>query len=192
MVAALCWGATLAGAARPNVLVILTDDQRWDALGVVQREQGAQALFPWFPTPHLDRLAAEGARFANAFVTTSLCSPSRASLLSGRYARSHQVLNNFTEYNRETQFPYTPNVRGVRTDDWKLIRYPHGDGSPDRFTAELYHLADDPFELRNLIDDPRYADKRRELERELARCSKQAGPDRMPVYQGIVNVLPKY
>ena len=83
---------------RPNVLVILTDDQRWDALGVVQREMGDQALFPWFQTPNLDRIAAEGARFANAFVTTSLCSPSRASLLSGRYARRHQVLNNFTEY----------------------------------------------------------------------------------------------
>ena len=59
---------------------------------------GKEALFPWLQTPNLDRLAAEGARFTNAFVTTSLCSPSRASLLSGRYARRHQVLNNFTEY----------------------------------------------------------------------------------------------
>lgn len=85
-------------AGRPNVLVILTDDMRWDALGVVQREQGSQALFPWFKTPNLDRIAAEGARFANVFVTTSLCSPSRASLLSGQYAHRHQVLNNFTDY----------------------------------------------------------------------------------------------
>ena len=58
---------------RPNILVILTDDQRWDALGVVQREMGKEALFPWLRTPNLDRLAAEGARFSNAFVTTSLC-----------------------------------------------------------------------------------------------------------------------
>jgi N-acetylglucosamine-6-sulfatase len=82
----------------PNVLVILTDDMRWDALGVVQREQGDRALFPWFKTPHLDRIAAEGVRFANMFVTTSLCSPSRASLLSGQYAHRHGVLNNFTDY----------------------------------------------------------------------------------------------
>ncbi len=96
------------------------------------------------------------------------------------------------EYNYESQFPYTPNVRGVRTDDWKLIRYPHGDGSPDRFKAELYHLASDPQEMRNLIDDPKSAAKHKELERELARLSKQAGPDRMPIYAGITNMLPKY
>jgi N-acetylglucosamine-6-sulfatase len=96
------------------------------------------------------------------------------------------------EYNYEQQFPYTPNVRGVRTDEWKLIRYPHGDGSPDRFTAELYRLKDDPYELRNLINDPAFASKRKMIERELAKLSKQAGPDQMPVYQGIINVLPKH
>ena len=475
-----CVGVRVQGQAstprRPNILVILTDDQRWDAMGVVQREMGKDALFPWLQTPNLDRLAAEGARFGNAFVTTSLCSPSRASLLSGRYARRHQVLNNFTEYpvdlpsyprrlqeagyetayigkwhmgedndaprpgfdhwmshrgqgnyfdnefnidgtrrridgyyttvvtehaikwigashdrpwllvlgqkaphggpiqpeprfakaldtypvrtpdnytnyravdgkpawlaesletwhgargplydlkqhdtfvraylstllsvdesvgkiydalrasgqlddtvivftsdngfvlgehgrvdkrtmyeesirvpllvryprlvkagrvvsqmvtshdlaptliaigggapladitgrsvvpllrgertdwrtaflyeyNYEPQFPYTPNVRGVRTDRYKLIRYPNGDGSPDRFTAELYDVQQDPHELRNLIDEPAHAATRRELERRLADVSREAGPDRMPVYAGIVNVRPKH
>jgi arylsulfatase A-like enzyme len=461
---------------RPNILVILTDDQRWDALGVVQREMGEEALFPWFETPHLDRLAAEGARFSNAFVTTSLCSPSRASFLSGRYARGHRVLNNFTEYpedlpgyprrlqeagyttayigkwhmgedndalrpgfdhwmshrgqgnyfdnefnvngtrrqvpgyyttvvtdhavewlrqphdgpwllvvghkaphggpiqpeprfahaldghpvrtpvnyanyrvdegkpawlaesldtwhghngplydlieydafvraylatllsvdesvgrlygalresgqlddtvvvftsdngfvlgehgrvdkrtmyeesiripllvrypplvrpgtvipqmvlshdlapslvelggaapledipgrsfrplltgtaaawrdaflyeyNYERQFPYTPNVRGVRTDGWKLIRYPTGDGTPDRFTAELYDLREDPYELRNLIDDAAHAADRQRLERLFEEVSARAGTDLMPVYEGIVHVRPDY
>lgn len=96
------------------------------------------------------------------------------------------------EYNYEAQFPYTPNVRGIRTEEWKLIRYPHGDGSPDRFTVELYNLKDDPYERRNLANDPAFAGKRKTLERELARLSRQAGPDRMPIYEGIVNVLPKY
>ncbi|HNQ88653.1 MAG TPA: sulfatase [Verrucomicrobiota bacterium] len=471
----LAW-MVVHGAPRPNVLVVLTDDQRWDALGVVQRELGDRALFPWFQTPHLDRLAAEGARFANVFVTTSLCSPSRASLLSGRYARSHQVLNNFTEYpnslpgypgrlhaagyetayigkwhmgedndeqrpgfdtwmshrgqgnyfdntfnvngvrkvfpgyytttvtdmavewirrphakpwllivgqkaphggpiqpeprferaldsfpvklpanasdyrvsggkpawleesyptwhgaggplygqkdygafvraylatllsvdesvgridaalkgsgqydntvvvftsdngfalgehgrvdkrtayeeslripllvryppltrpgtviqdlvlsldlapsvldlcgarrlgsiagrswkpllegkpvrwrqsflyeyNFEEQFPYTPNVRAVRTTDWKLIRYPHGDGGPDRFARELYDLRQDPFERTNLASDPAHNGQLRRMERELDRVSRQAGADSMPVYGGIRNVLPKY
>lgn len=96
------------------------------------------------------------------------------------------------EYNYEKQFPYTPNVRGVRTDEWKLIRYPHGDGQPDRFKAELYHLKDDPYEMRNLIDDPRHAAQRAKLERELDRLSREAGPENMPLYEGIINVLPKY
>ncbi len=93
----LTTGPALA-AERPNVLVILTDDMRWDAIGVVQKEQGKAALFPWFKTPNLDRLASEGVRFTNAFCTTSLCSPSRASFLSGQYAHRHKVLNNFTDY----------------------------------------------------------------------------------------------
>jgi arylsulfatase A-like enzyme len=96
--AIVCSLPAVAAPPGPNVLVILTDDMRWDALGVVQREEGARALFPWFRTPHLDQLAGEGVRFANAFVTTSLCSPSRASLVSGRYAHRHGVLNNFTDY----------------------------------------------------------------------------------------------
>lgn len=468
--------AAAQAAQRPNLLVILTDDQRWDAIGKVQQALGKDALFPWFKTPNIDRLADEGVRFSNAFVTTSLCSPSRASFLSGRHARAHRVLNNFTEYpndlpgyprrlkeagyetayigkwhmgedndeqrpgfdfwmshrgqgnyfdnefnvngtrrrfpgyytatvtdaavewlgkahdrpwllvlgqkaphggpiqpeprfehafdaspvrkplnydnhsasdgkpawlgeslptwhgnrgplyglkehdrfvraylatllsvdesvgrvyqalrdsgqldrtlivftsdngfvlgehgrvdkrtayedsiriplvirhpdrrqagtvvsnlvlsldlaptlieyggarplrgiqgrslkpllegrrprwrdsflyeyNYEEQFPYTPNVRAVRTAEWKLIRYPHGDGSPDRFTAELYHLPSDPQEMVNRISDPAAARERRQLERELDRLSRAAGPDRMPVYKGIVNVLPKY
>jgi arylsulfatase A-like enzyme len=80
------------GGRPPNVLYILTDDQRWDCLGV--------AGHPYLKTPHLDRLANEGARFANAFVTTSICSPSRASFLSGQYAHQHGVQNNFTDYPR--------------------------------------------------------------------------------------------
>lgn len=83
---------------RPNFVFILTDDQRWDALGVVQREQGDRARFPWFRTPHLDRLAAEGARFRNAFVVNSLCSPSRASFLTGQYGHKNGIIDNHTPF----------------------------------------------------------------------------------------------
>lgn len=83
-------------AARPNLLFIVTDDQRWDTLGVVQREQGDRARFPWLQTPHLDRLAGEGARFRNAFVVHSLCSPSRASFLSGQYGHRNGIVDNST------------------------------------------------------------------------------------------------
>jgi N-acetylglucosamine-6-sulfatase len=98
------------------------------------------------------------------------------------------------EYNYEKQFPYTPNVRGVRTDEWKYIRYPHGDDSPDRHKAELYHLATDPEESRNLIDDRRYVEKIKELKAELSRLQKETGivRDSMPVDQGIKKELPDF
>src|SRR5438552_8790117 len=66
-----------AGAAprRPNFIFVFTEDQRWDAMGVMQREQAEQARLPWLRTPNMDRLAAEGVRLRNAFVMNSLCSP---------------------------------------------------------------------------------------------------------------------
>jgi N-acetylglucosamine-6-sulfatase len=98
----------------------------------------------------------------------------------------------FYEYNYEKQFPYTPNVRGVRTDEWKYIRYPHGDGGPDRHMAELYQLSVDPEESRNLIADPRHAGKVRELQAELVRLMQETGieQDEMPLDAGIKKELP--
>lgn len=93
--------ASLAGVApshaaerKPNFLFVYTDDQRWDAMGVVQREQGGRARFPWYQTPNMDRIAAEGVRFRNAFVTLSLCAPSRAVFLTGRYSHLNGVAGN--------------------------------------------------------------------------------------------------
>ena len=86
-------GSLPEGAARPNVVFVLTDDQRSDALSCM----GARYL----RTPHIDRLAAEGVLFRNHFCTTSLCSPSRASILGGLYAHAHGVTNNFTDYPRD-------------------------------------------------------------------------------------------
>jgi N-acetylglucosamine-6-sulfatase len=96
------------------------------------------------------------------------------------------------EYNYEKQFPYTPNVRGVRTDEWAYMRYPHGDGKTDRHKAELYHLPSDPDQVRNLIDDPRQAAKVQTLQAELTRLASELGmaPDRMPLDEGIKQTLP--
>ena len=76
--------------SRPNFLFILVDDLRYNATGY--------AGHPFVKTPNIDRIAKEGANFENAFVTTPLCSPSRASFLTGRYVRSHKVLDN-TDHN---------------------------------------------------------------------------------------------
>ena len=71
-----------------NVVIILSDDHRYDFMGFMP---GAP---DFLRTPNLDRMAAQGAHIRNAFVTTSLCSPSRASILTGRYAHRHGVVDN--------------------------------------------------------------------------------------------------
>lgn len=68
---------------RYNIVVLLADDMRWDALGCM----GNKII----QTPHLDKLAGRGLRFVNAFVTTSICAPSRASIFSGQYVRRHKI-----------------------------------------------------------------------------------------------------
>jgi N-acetylglucosamine-6-sulfatase len=99
----------------------------------------------------------------------------------------------YYEYNYEVQFPYTPNVRAIRTDEWKYIRYPHGDGSPDKHMAELYNLKQDPEERNNLIGDQTHAKLVRKLSAELDRLiaeAHQGKPDTMPLDEGIKGELP--
>ena len=69
---------------RPNVLVVVVDDLAADVMG-----QGGR--FPFLKCPNLERLQREGATFERAFVPTSVCSPSRASLFTGAYAHTHGV-----------------------------------------------------------------------------------------------------
>jgi N-acetylglucosamine-6-sulfatase len=75
----------------PNLLVIFSDDHRADHLGLTGE-------VPFLKTPALDALAAEGVRFDHAYVTTALCSPSRATLLTGQYASRHGVQNNLSSW----------------------------------------------------------------------------------------------
>jgi N-acetylglucosamine-6-sulfatase len=75
--------ALSAPAARPNVVFVLVDDLRFDEID-----------YPFVELPSIQRLAREGARFRNAFVTTPLCSPSRASFLTGQYAHAHGITDN--------------------------------------------------------------------------------------------------
>lgn len=77
MMGGSCWAAD-----RPNIIFFLSDDQRADFLGC--------AGHPILKTPVIDRLAASGVRFKNAFVTTSICAASRATLFTGLYERGHK------------------------------------------------------------------------------------------------------
>jgi N-acetylglucosamine-6-sulfatase len=76
------------GGVKPrNVVFILTDDHRYDFMGFTGK-------LPWLKTPNMDRLYKGGAWFKNAFVTTSLCSPSRASILTGAFSHVHTIVDN--------------------------------------------------------------------------------------------------
>ena len=130
-----------------------------------------------------------------------LCS---APPLQGLQGRSWKTLANFGdpawrkawfyEYNYEKQFPYTPNIRAIRTDKWKFARYPHGDGSADKHLAELYDLETDSGETRNLAALPEHAATRTKLDRELTALLAAEGltPDKdtMPLDEGIQFRLP--
>ena len=92
----MCLAANFGGHTRadqrPNIMVFIADDQGYGDLGCY----GNQVI----QTPHVDQLAREGMRFDHAFLTTSSCSPSRASILTGRYPHNtnaedlHQPLPN--------------------------------------------------------------------------------------------------
>lgn len=72
---------------KPNFLFILVDDQPYDAVGFSNR-------YPFLKTPNIDKLAKEGVNIENFFVTQSICSPSRASFLTGTYPHIHGVNQN--------------------------------------------------------------------------------------------------
>lgn len=91
----LAMSAQQAAPKRPNIIFILTDDQRYDAIGF---------LDPTLQTPNMDRLAKQGVHFPNAFVTTALCSPSRASIMTGRYMRNHGIADNNIKFRPGTRF----------------------------------------------------------------------------------------
>jgi N-acetylglucosamine-6-sulfatase len=94
--------------ARPNIVVVLVDDMRWDEMRV--------AGHPFIETPNMDRLAREGARFTNAFATTPLCSPSRASFLTGQYPHTNGIVDNTARPSHDLRvFPKALQQAGYRT-----------------------------------------------------------------------------
>ncbi len=113
------------GAKQRNIIFVLTDDHRADALGFLGH--------PIVETPHLDRLARGGVHLKNAMVTTSLCSPSRVSILTGLYAHNHGVIDNYNPVSPDLVFfPQYLQAAGYET---ALIGKWHmggGDDSPQR------------------------------------------------------------
>jgi len=95
---------------RPNIILLLTDDQRNDTLGC--------AGHPIVQTPNIDRLAAQGVRFENCFVTTSICAASRASIFTGLHERTHGYTFGKPAVNRDytlASYPVLLRRSGYRT-----------------------------------------------------------------------------
>ena len=105
-----CSTLPTAQQARPNIVFLLTDDQRWDTLGCMGN--------PIVRTPNMDHLANNGVLFSNAFVTTSICCSSRASIFTGQYSRRHGVHNFSTPFSQEAlvnTYPMLLRSAGYRT-----------------------------------------------------------------------------
>jgi N-acetylglucosamine-6-sulfatase len=93
---------------QPNFLFVLVDDQPYDAIGLSGR-------YPFLETPNMDRLAKEGAHLENFFVTQSICSPSRASFLTGTYPHIHGVNQNnrYVDPKWDAYAPFSSHLQNV-------------------------------------------------------------------------------
>jgi len=102
--------ATAAEDSRPNIVFVLVDDLRWDEVGI--------AGHSYVETPNIDRVAREGAYFQRAFTTTPLCSPARATFLTGLYPHTNGITDNLArneQSHRLETFPKMLNAEGYDT-----------------------------------------------------------------------------
>lgn len=109
-------------SSRPNIIIILTDDHAVSTIGAYGSKYGA--------TPNIDRLAREGALFNKAFVVNSICGPSRAVLLTGKYSHTNGMCDNRDTFDASQDvFPARLKQSGFQTawiGKWHLVSYPQG------------------------------------------------------------------
>ncbi|MBA7591871.1 Bifunctional sulfatase/alpha-L-rhamnosidase [subsurface metagenome] len=102
-----------SNSKKPNILVLISDDQRWDQLSYADNP-----LIPQLKTPNMDKLARQGVYFNNAFVTTPICSVSRASIMTGKYSCTHGMNHFNTSITKEVlskSYPALLHASGYKT-----------------------------------------------------------------------------
>ena len=133
-----------AAQKKRNIIFIFIDDMRFDSMSCMNH--------PFLQTPNLDRMAGGGLMFNHAYVTTSLCSPSRASVLSGQYAHRHGVMNNSTLLPAGTPtFPEELQKNGYET---AFIGKWHMGGSTDKPRPGFDHWIS--FRGQGVYNDPTF------------------------------------
>jgi N-acetylglucosamine-6-sulfatase len=133
-----------AAEKKRNIIFILIDDMRFDSMSCMGH--------PFLKTPHLDKMANNGILFNHAYVTTSLCSPSRASILSGQYPHVHGVMNNSTLLPEGTPiFPKELQKNGYQT---AFIGKWHMGGSSDKPRPGFDHWVS--FRGQGVYNDPTF------------------------------------
>jgi len=114
LMSALTIGATAANAQRPNILYIMSDDHGYQAVSCYRTH--LPGLLSLNQTPNIDRIAGGGAIFTNAFCENSICGPSRAALLTGKYSFNHGYCENYVEIDpNQTVFPRLLRDAGYQT-----------------------------------------------------------------------------
>jgi len=134
------------GGRPVNIIFILSDDHRYDFMGFTH-------AVPGLNTPGMDRMAREGAHCKNAFVTTSLCSPSRASILTGQYAHTHTVVDNSAPMpDNLTFFPQYLQQKGYKTAFMGKWHMGNNGDEPQKGFDEWVSFADQGKYFGNLLN----------------------------------------